>query len=173
MTGEAEYRMRRFEGFSALELPYEGNDLSMVILVPDQDAGMNGLEGMLTGERITGWMRDLESVEPSRTIIQMPRFTTTSRFELAEVLSAMGMPSAFLNADFSGMTGTREFFISQVVHQAFIDVNEVGTEAAAATAVVMKRGGSVFRVDRPFLLLIRENSTGSVLFIGRIVDPTK
>ncbi|MFC1628702.1 serpin family protein [Gemmatimonadota bacterium] len=173
MTGEAEFRSRAFEGFSALELPYEGNDLSMVILLPDHDAGLSGLEEMLTGERVTGWMHDLESVEPSQIAVQIPRFSTTSRFELAEILMAMGMPAAFLNADFSGMTGNREFFISQVVHQAFIDVNEEGTEAAAATAVVMKRGGAMFLVNRPFLFLIRDRHTGSILFIGRIVDPVQ
>ena len=93
-------------------------------------------------------------------------------FELADVLTAMGMPGAFIGADFSGMTGNRDLFISEVVHKAYVDVNEEGTEAAAATGVVMKRGGAVFRVDRPFIFLIRENRTGSVLFIGRITDPT-
>jgi len=173
MTGEAEFRSRTFDGFSALELPYEGNDLSMVILLPDQDLGVSGLEEILTGERVTGWMREIEREEPSSIVIQIPRFSTTSRFEMAEILMAMGMPAAFHNADFSGMTGSRGLFISEVVHQAFIEVNEEGTEAAAATAVVMKRGGSMFMVDRPFLFLIREKLTGTILFIGRILDPTQ
>ncbi|MFC1500203.1 serpin family protein [Candidatus Zixiibacteriota bacterium] len=173
MTGEAEFRSSHFDGFSALALPYEGHDLSMVILLPDEDTGIAGLGGVLTGERVSGWMRELDRIEPSRLTVQVPRFTTTSRFEMAEILMAMGMPSAFINADFSGMTGEQELFISEVVHQAFIEVNETGSEAAAATAVVMKRGGVMFIVDRPFLFLIRERNTGSILFIGRIVDPSQ
>ena len=91
----------------------------------------------------------------------------------------MGMPTAFsAGADFSGMTGTRALAISDVVHQAFVDINEEGTEAAAATAVVMvktalARQSSVLRVDHPFLFLIRENQSGSILFLGRVIDPTK
>jgi serpin B len=171
MTGEPEVRTRAFDGFQALELPYQGGDLSMVILLPDRGTGLSDLEPRLSGERVSRWMRELGEVEPSNTIIGLPRFTASYRIELAEVLIEMGMPSAFHNADFSGMTGSRGSFIDEVIHQAWIEVTEEGTEAAAATAVVMKRGGSMFLVDRPFLFLIRENRTGSLLFLGRIVDP--
>jgi serpin B len=107
----------------------------------------------------------------------LPRFTVTSAFDLAEVLPSMGMVLAFTGeADFSGMTGRKELFISAVVHQAFADVNEEGTEAAAATAVVMSRSASqpppLFRADHPFLFLIRDNRTGGILFLGRVVKPS-
>ena len=105
----------------------------------------------------------------------LPRFKLTGEFDLSKTLKAMGMIAAFGDADFSGMTGQRDLFISEVVHKAFVDVNEEGTEAAAATAVVMSRGveaAPLFYADHPFIFLIRENSTGSLLFLGRVVDPT-
>jgi len=172
MTGEPEVRTMTFEGFQTLELPYHGDDLSMVFILPDRDSGVSGVEARLSAPAVSGWMHQLQQVTPSRTIIRVPRFSISSRFQLAEVLDAMGMPSAFQNADFSGMTGTRESSIDEVVHQTWIEVSEEGTEAAAATAVVMKRGGSMFMIDRPFLFLIRENRTGSILFVGRITDPS-
>ena len=101
----------------------------------------------------------------------------TSEFELAQVLGAMGMPDAFSSkADFSGMTGNKDLFISAVVHKAYVDVNEEGTEAAAATGVAMKLTSvapppPVFRADHPFVFLIRDNHTGSILFLGRTANP--
>jgi serpin B len=112
--------------------------------------------------------------------VALPRFKTTAEFSLKDTLVAMGMTDAFDagRADFSGMTGTKDLFISRVVHKAFVDVNEEGTEAAAATAVVMERMAMpepppVFRADHPFLFLIRDTKTGAILFLGRILDPTK
>ena len=105
----------------------------------------------------------------------LPRFKLTGEFDLPKTLKAMGMVAAFEDADFSGMTGRADLFISEVVHKAFVDVNEEGTEAAAATAVVMSKGvvaAPLFYADHPFIFLIRENSTGSLLFLGRVVDPT-
>lgn len=99
----------------------------------------------------------------------------TSEFRLDKVLQSMGMTDAFSGrVDFSGMTGRKALSISAVIHKAFVDVNEEGTEAAAATAVVMKRGGPpgpVFRADHPFILLIRDNRSGNILFVGRLVNP--
>jgi serpin B len=107
----------------------------------------------------------------------------TRQFELQETLGAMGMAQAFgAQADFSGMTGSRDFAISAVIHKAFVDVNEEGTEAAAATAVVMMEMAErrppqpppiVFRADHPFVFLIRDNRSGGILFMGRVTDPTK
>ena len=103
----------------------------------------------------------------------------TSTFELSKTLKSMGMTDAFgANADFSGMDGMRNLYISAVVHKAFVDVNEEGTEAAAATAVVMKKEcmparSTAFRVDHPFIFLIRENVAGGILFMGRVNDPSK
>ena len=96
---------------------------------------------------------------------------------MAEDLAAMGMPTAFSdNADFSGMTGIRDLYISQVIHQAFVEVNEEGTEAAAATAVVMDKIAmvpNIFKADHPFIFIIQEKETGNILFMGRVNDPTK
>jgi serpin B len=110
----------------------------------------------------------------------MPKFKVTQQFELGSTLSAMGMPQAFTSrADFSGMTGHRDFAISEVIHKAYIDVNEEGTEAAAATAVTMRAMAMparqapppVFRADHPFIFMIRDNRSASILFMGRMADP--
>jgi serpin B len=112
-------------------------------------------------------------VEPATVKVRMPKFKFVSRFELGHALTEMGMPLAFSEkADFSGMSTTAGFRISNVIHQAYIDVNEEGTEAAAATAVDDTRGGAMFVADRPFLFVIRDNRTGAILFLGRVVDPT-
>jgi serpin B len=107
----------------------------------------------------------------------MPRFEYDSGFSLKEALAALGMPDAFTStADFSGMTGNRELFISEVIHKAFVSVDEEGTEAAAATAVMMTLSAAPeepveFNADRPFIILIRDNLTGTFLFVGRVVNP--
>lgn len=151
-----------------LELPYAGDELSMVILLPARADGLRDLEESLTIGKLKGWLGMLREQEMA---FMLPRFELTSRFRLADVLQRMGIRLAFSRAaDFSGISdGT--LFISQVVHQTCINVDEQGTEAAAATAVILKRG-AVFRADHPFLFLIRDRSTGSIIFIGRVVDPT-
>jgi len=111
--------------------------------------------------------------------VSLPRFRLTQDLELGDTLAAMGMPDAFDgNADFSGITGKRDFLISNVIHKAYVDVNEEGTEAAAATAVVMEAGAvfrpeppEVFHADHPFLFLIRDESSGAILFMGRMAAP--
>ena len=128
------------------------------------------------------WIEKLEPVD--KVILTLPRFTMTQQFELSSALSAMGMPQAFSGAaDFSGMTGKPDFTISAAIHKAYIDVNEQGTEAAAATSIVMRATAMrvpfpepppiVFRADHPFLFLIRDTRSGSMLFLGRVADPTK
>ena len=108
----------------------------------------------------------------------MPKFTMTVQFELAKTLGAMGMPEAFSeSADFSGMTGGKDLFISAVAHKAFVEVNEEGTEAAAATGVAMRLTAApapppLFRADHPFIFLIRHKPSGSILFLGRVVNPS-
>jgi len=148
----------------------------MVVFLPEQQDGLAGFEDQLKQEAITGWLEDLANTSPSEVSISLPKFKVTCEFELSSVLAEMGMSHAFSDADFSGMTGRKDLFISKVVHKAFVDVNEEGTEAAAATAVIMDKSFSrplTFRADHPFMFLIRENTTGSVLFVGRIADPTK
>jgi serpin B len=111
--------------------------------------------------------------------LSVPKFTFESEFNLSETLAEMGMPSAFSGeADFSGMTGARDLFISDVVHKAFVAVDEEGTEAAAATAVIMAEMAAapiedkvIMKLDRPFLFLIRDDDTGTVLFAGRLLNP--
>ncbi|NLE38060.1 MAG: serpin family protein, partial [Pirellulaceae bacterium] len=159
-----------------LELPYVGRDLSMFVLLPKRVDGLADLEQKFTLDNLNTWTSGLRrrNVE-----VYLPKFTMTSSFRLDRVLSAMGMPLAFSGeADFSGMNGRHDLFISAVIHKAFVDVNEEGTEAAAATAVVMERAAAVpenlvFRADHPFLLLIRDNRTGSILFLGRMANPKK
>ena len=164
------------DSLQILELPYLGDDLSMIVLLPKQIDGLKKLENSLTIDNLNKWM----NVSNQEIEVYLPKFKMISEFSLGKTLSAMGMTDAFIphKADFSGINGSRELFISDVIHKAFVDVNEEGTEAAVATAVVMKKILSVpkqpivFRADHPFIFLIR-NVSGSILFIGRMVDPTK
>jgi serpin B len=157
-----------------LEMPYVNDDLSMVILLPKQADGVKDLEKELVSDNLAGWLARMHKREVQ---VFFPRFKMASEFGLGKVLSAMGMPDAFSGkADFSGMTGSRDLFISAVVHKAYVDVNEEGTEAAAATGVTMKLTSireplPVFRADHPFIFLIRDNQTGSILFLGRVANP--
>jgi serpin B len=175
-----------FDGgkFQALEIPYESGDLSMIVFLPRDIGGLPALEELLTASHMKQWLDQLQPVP--EVILTLPKFQMTRQFGLAGTLAAMGMPRAFdaAAADFSGMTGNHELFISAVIHKAFIDVNEKGTEAAAATAVVMEKAMAmpprfqpppppVFRADHPFIFLIRDNRSGGILFMGRVTDPTK
>ena len=152
-------RFNYLEGdtFQALELPYASDDLSMIVLLPRAADGLATLEESLTPDRLDTWLADLQS---HRVDVALPRFKIEARFELRGVLPAMGMPDAFDRdrADFSGMTGGRDLYISAVIHKAFVEVNEEGTEAAAATGVVMALRAvrpepvASFRADHPFVL---------------------
>jgi serpin B len=161
------------DGYQVVELPYESHELSMVVLLPDE-GGFEALEGSLDAAQVEAMLDEVSYREVS---LAMPRFKYDAQFSLAETLAGMGMPAAFSDgADFSGMTGTRELFISAVIHKAFVSVDEEGTEAAAATAVAMKLTAAQtepveVRLDRPFVFLIRDIETGTILFLGRVVDP--
>ena len=159
------------EGYQAVELPYDGEELSMVILLPEAgnfQAFEQGLQAPQVCDIITG-------LQPSGVTLTMPRFEFDSEFSLKNTLEDMGMPSAFSTADFSGMTGTRDLYIRDVLHKGFVSVDEAGTEAAAATAVVMEEEAPEplveVTVDRPFIFLIRDIETGAILFIGRVLNP--
>ncbi|UCG61567.1 MAG: serpin family protein [Candidatus Zixiibacteriota bacterium] len=181
MKQKSTCRYYDFGDLSAVELPYEGERLSMMIFVPKEVDGLANLESTLTFDNLSSWTGTLEAQRPAEVTVIMPRFRTTRGLKLKNILSGMGMPGAFLPnaADFSGMTGTRDLFIGAVVHKAFVDVNEEGTEAAAATGVIAMTTSVtqppklIFRADHPFLFLIRENQTGSIVFMGRIVNPTE
>jgi len=178
MTQSLRLRSRQFDNFDAFALPYTSNELSMIILLPKAVDGLGALEKGLDSANLGQWLSALDAAPETKADLFLPKFKLNCRLDLAGTLSALGMPTAFsANADFSGITSTPSLRISDVVHQAFVDVNEEGTEAAAATAVVMRLTASVqrtpvLRVDHPFLFLIRENRTGSILFLGRVVDPS-
>ncbi len=162
------------EGYQAVELPYDGRELSMVILLPDSDE-FAAFERDLDRETLVTILSALRS---QRVNLAMPRFEFSSKFSLTDALSELGMPVAFTEeADFSGMNGRRELMITDVLHQAFVSVDEEGTEAAAATAVVVGLTSAMpeepveMTVDRPFIFLIRDIETGALLFVGRTLNP--
>jgi serpin B len=159
-----------------IELPYKGDELSMLIVLPktNQKIDLRMLEKMLSPDTLDEWQESLHEMEVD---VYVPRFEMTWGTEdIARQLQALGMTDAFVSgvADFSGMTERNDLFISNVFHKAYVAVDEEGTEAAAATAVVMKRMAiqqqTVFRADRPFTFMITHNKTGAVLFMGRLVD---
>jgi serpin B len=162
------------DGLQVVELPYAGGSHSMLILLPEQGE-LDALAASLDEARL----RDLVAqVERQSVALTMPRFEYEAEFALGEMLQEMGMPTAFgEGADFSGMTTEAELFISEVVHKAWVAVDEEGTEAAAATAVVMVESALPMEpvevtVDHPFLFAIRHQGTGSLLFLGQVVDPS-
>jgi len=170
------FRYAQTESLQILELPYRGRELSMLILLPNRVDGYKELEQNLTPESLDAWCGDLAARELE---VYLPKFRMELTFQLGQTLDAMGMHDAFAfqKANFAGMDGRMDWlFIGGVIHKAYVDVNEEGTEAAAATAVGMMGGmpvpPPVFRVDHPFVFLIREHRTGSILFMGRVTDPS-
>ena len=171
-------RYGRFDGLEVLEMPYAGKALSMLILLPTKVDGLAALERSLTPAKLSIW---LVSLRPRKVReVWLPRFKiTTPTINLKKVLRAMGMVDAFsqARADFSGLTGNRDLYITGAFHKAFIEVNEQGAEAAAATAVVVglksmpARRLAIFKADRPFIFLIHHRRTGAILFMGRVRRP--
>jgi serpin B len=175
MNQQAQFVYAEIDGAQPLEMPYVGGELSMVILLPKERNGLAALENDLTLENLNQWV---DKAYGRNVIVAIPRFKMTQRCDLTGVLQTMGMTDAFSQqADFSGMNGRKDLFISAVVHQAYVDVNEEGTEAAAATGAVMTLTSArpdqppVFRADHPFVFLIRDKTSGSILFVGRVVNP--
>ena len=158
------------DGVQILELPYKGDELAMVVILPPNPDGLHAVEKQLTAENLTKWLGGLTDLELD---VSLPRFRMETKAELKKKLIALGMIDAFDgNADFTGMSTISPGFISAVVHKAFVDVNEEGTEAAAATAVVLSRGARrEFVADHPFLFLIRDVKHGTILFLGRVEKP--
>ena len=159
--------------YQAVDVPYSWGELSMTVLLPDEGT-LEAFEGSLDSEMLD---RIIDDIETDYVTLTMPLFEFESEFSLGDTLAGMGMPDAFgVGADFSGMTGSRDLWISEVVHKAFVSVDEEGTEAAAATGVAMAASGPskepiAVTVDRPFVFLIRDTGTGTVLFLGRVSNP--
>jgi len=172
ITGE-EFNYYETEELQILELLYEGEDLSMLIILPKEN-DLNSLEDSFSLEKLYELRNNLGV---QKVDIYIPKFKFETKYFMVKTLEEMGMPTAFsMDADFSGMDGTTDLFIANVIHQAFVDVNEEGTEAAAATGVVMELKAAmptVFRADHPFIFMIQERETGNILFLGRVVDPTE
>lgn len=177
------HRVGRFahtelDGFQIAELPYKGGETSMVVLLPDQPNGLAALEKKLTADALRTWLRRLRPTPDVQ--LYLPKFKLETDYGLNDPLKALGMVDAFGGkADFTGMSaGAEDLAISAVIHKAFVEVNEEGTEAAAATAVVIRATAApvdppkpvIFRADHPFLFLIRHRPTDSVLFMGRYSD---
>jgi len=178
---EAIFNYAENSNLQMLEMPYSGDELSILFLLPKND-NLTKLEGILSTKNISDWKNYLEE---QRVKVYIPKFKFETKYFMADDLKAMGMPLAFSDsADFSGMTATgkRDLKIDEAIHQAFVEVNEEGTEAAAATAIVMVETGAapgphkepkipIFRADHPFIFLIQQKSIGDILFIGRVVNP--
>jgi len=176
---EKEFKYIDIDGAQILEMPYKNKALSMLVFLPDKKDGLAEFEKRLTAQAVDNWSRQMHK---QKVTIFFPKFKVEAEFQLKKQLKAMGMVDAFTpppprgKADFSRMTPKRELYISNVIHKAFVKVNEEGTEAAAATAVVIKPqcvGPKIplFRADHPFIFMIRDNTSGSILFIGRVNDP--
>ncbi|MBS7611901.1 serpin family protein [Candidatus Bathyarchaeota archaeon] len=156
-----------------LELPYKGEEISMLILLPTEN--LDAIESSLTAEKLNEWRSKMQETKLDE--IYLPKFKIDAKYFLKNALSAMGMPTIFSpgKADLSGMSGNRELFVGFVIHQAHIEVNEEGTEAAAATAVGVELTAitprTVFRADHPFIFIVQQKNTGNILFLGRVVNP--
>jgi serpin B len=174
LTGaEVKFNYAETDDLQILEMPYSGGELSMLVFLPKNN-NLQGLEQSLNLEKLNEWKNMLKE----KTIdVYMPKFKFETKYFMAEDLAEMGMPTAFSDAaDFSGMTGKQDLYIDQVIHQTFVEVNEEGTEAAAATAEPMESlaiMSTVFRANHPFIFLIQEKNTGNILFLGRVVNPSE
>jgi serpin B len=156
--------------FQLLEMDYKGDDLSMLILLPQTADGLDEIAAGLTMDEIEDAIDQLAMTE---VMVTFPKYGTTSEFSLKDALRDLGMPTAFSDlADFSGIADV-PLLISDVVHKAYLNVNEKGTEAGAATGVIFEPTSAppIFTADHPFLFLIRDNVTESILFLGRVVSP--
>jgi serpin B len=175
MNDQGLYRHMADDSFQALELPFAGKDLALVVFLPNQEDGLLEFEKSLSADRLSGWLAKLEAKQVD---VKLPRFRATGAFHLKPPLSALGIVRAFdrQRADFTGIADSK-LFIDNVVHQAFIEVNENGAEAAAATAVVVGDTGGPprpkanFHADHTFFFVVRDKRSDSILFMGRLMEP--
>lgn len=178
------YQSKKFKYFEnqdlkckMLELPYAGEKMSMIILLPDEVEGLSKLEESLSYSKLDDSIGHLRKAREEEVEVTLPKFKLSEKFSLKEVLSKMGASDLFnpSKADLTGINKDGQLFVSEVVHKAFVDVNEEGTEAAAATAVgialMCMPMNPIFFADHPFLFLIRHNESGVILFLGRLANP--
>jgi serpin B len=172
MRQEDVFRYANFGGFQALEMPYLGKEMSMVVLLPDAPDGCEDLEKELSAPELSRWFRALRS---ERVKVNLPKFQLDSSFRLDGSLGRMGMRDAFArSADFSGMTLEEPMGIGAMVHKAKVEVDEAGTKAAAASGILLCTGMMEeldFRADHPFLFVIRDVPMDAILFMGRVMEP--
>lgn len=173
-TSKHSYFDDRENNCKIIELPYSGDDVSMLIILPNEIDGASQLEQMINTEMLSQWIMSLENTTVK---VSIPKFILSQHFELKEVLSQLGISDLFDagSADLSGLSSVESLFVSHVIHKAHVDVNEKGTEAAAATGVIMQKRSldmpPEFYADHPFLFVIYHKSSSTVLFIGRVKRP--
>lgn len=174
MKQTGQFRYYETSKVQVLALPYRGKQVQMVIVLPREPGALPMIEKQLRGNL----NKYLSNLKPRHVEVYLPRFRISSRFQLNKTLSDMGMKTAFVpKADFSAIDGTQDLYISAAIHKAFVDVDEKGTEAAAATGIgftttSLKPKPIVFRADHPFLFIIRETGSESILFMGRVTNPS-
>ena len=174
MRKTAKFNYAKANGLQLLEMPYKGNRVSMIVLLPEQGKSLADLEQSLTVENLAAWTGMLSN---QRVAVSFPRFKVKSSLDLSQVFQSMGMsPSVFRAPNLSGMTSLRNLEISGALQEAVIIVDEVGTKAAAATAIgidsrSLPPRAEVFNANRPFMFLLRDKDLGTIFFMGRVMDP--
>lgn len=180
MYQKGKFKLLENDAFQVLVMPYSGRKSSMVMILPRAVDGLAALEKTLTAKTLAQWLAEADEQEAREAQVFVPRFTLESDYDLIPPCKALGIKDAFdeQNADFRSMGWPKgKLWIAQIKHKAYVEVNEEGTEAAGATAVEMEtksaRRYPVFRADHPFFFVIRDHATDSILFLGRLSDPTK
>jgi serpin B len=180
MRRTADFKMISVPAADLLELPYVGEKLSLVIVLPKSSDGLPAFEEKLDAAQLFAWMAQLDFANPEPTAVAVPKFTFRTDMELTPALTQLGLKNAFdnANADFSGITAALRVPISEIMHRVFIEINEEGTEAAAETSALLTLGvissaakPRAFVADHPFLFAVREKSTGTVLLLGHVIEP--
>lgn len=171
---EMKFNYTETDDFQMIELPYDGNNVSMILILPKEN-NISTVEQQITWENISTWK---QAFQEKQVKVFLPKFKIETEYSLRKPLEAMGMNVPFSgNADFSGMDGRRDLFIGKVLHNAFVEVDETGTEAAAATTIHMELTAilpseqMVFNADHPFLFFIQHKQTDNILFMGKIINP--
>lgn len=173
--GEAYFKYAETDSLKIIELPYHGEKVSMLVLLPKNKTGLQALEESLTLDNLSIWRSNLYN---QSVTVHIPKFKLETKYTLNEMLKEMGMPTAFSpdTADLSGINGMKGLFIQSALHKAFVEVNEEGTEAAAATAIGIgltseRPQPPLFRADHPFIFIIQDSESGNILFMGRVTNP--